>query len=89
MTGNGFGAIDDFAFTQSSTLPGPSPTPEQCAKAVWLARRCEEGRYSEAAWNSSAHNFVFDLAMHHAEFLEKVYFLNWCERFKFGCRAYH
>jgi len=89
MTDDAFGAIDDFAFTQLSKLPGPSPTPEQCAKAVWLAQRCEEGRCCEAAWNSSVHNFVLDLAIHHAEFREKVYFLNWFVRFISGCRTYH
>ena len=72
-----FGAIDDFAYIKLTKLPGPLPTPEQCAKAVWLAQRCEEGRYCEAAWNSSVHNFVLDLALHHDKFKEKLYFLNW------------
>lgn len=77
LKGAAFGTIKRFSFAHPSELPGPSPTPEQCAKAVWLARRCEEGRCCEAAWNSSVHNYVLDLAIHHDEFLDKVYFLNW------------
>ncbi|KAF2835302.1 hypothetical protein M501DRAFT_1044332 [Patellaria atrata CBS 101060] len=71
-----FGAIDDFAYTKPIKLPGPSPAPEQCAKAVLLAQRCEEGGHCEAAWNSSVHNFILDLALHHNVFKEKLYFLN-------------
>ena len=76
LTDAAYGAIDDFTFTQSGKLPGPSPTPQQCTKAMWLAKRCEERRCCEAAWNSSVHNYVLDLAIHHDEFLNKVYFLN-------------
>lgn len=79
-THNAFGEIDDLAFIQPKNLPGPSPTPSQCAKVVWLAQRCEVRRCFEAQWNSSVHNYVLDLAIHNAGFREKVYFLNW-----FGC----
>ena len=38
LADNTFAAIDEFVYTKPTKLPGTSPTPEQCAKAVWLAR---------------------------------------------------
>ncbi|KAF2455777.1 hypothetical protein BDY21DRAFT_372923 [Lineolata rhizophorae] len=72
------GAINayDFVYADPDDLPGPSPTPQQCAKAVWLAGRCEEMGCSEAAWNSSVHNYVLDLALYTKPFMDRVYFFN-------------
>ena len=73
---NTFASIDEFAYTKPTKLPSASPTLEQCAKTVWLARRSEEERHRGAAWKRSVHNIVLDLALHHDIFKEKVYFLN-------------
>ncbi|KAF2813831.1 uncharacterized protein BDZ99DRAFT_459582 [Mytilinidion resinicola] len=72
------GAINayDFVYADLDDLPGPSPTPRQCAKAVWLAARCETKGCSEAAWNSSVHNYILDLALYTKPFMDQVYFVN-------------
>ncbi|KAF2807524.1 uncharacterized protein BDZ99DRAFT_573325 [Mytilinidion resinicola] len=72
------GAINayDFVYADPDDLPGPSPTPQQCAKAVWLAARCERKGCSEAAWNSSVHNYILDLALYTKPFIDRVYFVN-------------
>ena len=74
-----FEAINDydFVYTNPDDLPGPSPTPQQCAKAVWLAARCETMGCSEAAWNSSVHNYILDIALYTMPFVDRVYFVNW------------
>ena len=91
MTDDAFESIDDLAFTQPEKLPGPSPTPSQCSKLVWLAQRCEEGKCCEAQWNSSVHDNVLDLAIHHDGIRGKVYFLNWfvCSTFTLEWRNEH
>ncbi|KAF2416326.1 hypothetical protein EJ08DRAFT_703686 [Tothia fuscella] len=70
------GGNDEYSFTQPNKLPGPSPTPQQCAKIVRLARRCEEHRACEAAWNSSVHNLILDTALDYHAFINAVYFVN-------------
>lgn len=84
---NAFGEIDNLAFTHSSKLPGPSPTPQQCAKAVRRAWQCEKNKCCEAAWNSGVHDFVLDLAIDNNEFRDKVGFVNWYVRVVSGCRT--
>lgn len=79
ITTSAFEAINDydFVYTDQHDLPGPSPTPQQCAKAVWLAARCETMGCGEAAWNSSVHNYILDIALYTTPFIDQVYFINW------------
>jgi hypothetical protein len=78
-----FNAIYDYSFTGSKQLPGPSPSPQQCKKAVRRACLCQLDDQSEPAWNSSVHDFILDLAIDNDEFSQKLYFLNWYVRFIF------
>lgn len=89
MTDKAFRRINDLAFTQLGKLPGPSPSPEQCAKAVRRAKRCEDRKSSEPSWNCMVHAFVLDLAIDHAEFRDKVFFENWFVRFILDCYTYN
>jgi hypothetical protein len=74
---NIFDTKSDYNFADPTLLPGPSPTPQLCAKLVRLARRCEENRACEAAWNSSVHNLILDTALDNDAFVDSIYFVNW------------
>jgi hypothetical protein len=90
ITASAFEAINeyDFVYTNPDDLPGPSPTPQQCAKAMWLAARCETMGCSEAAWNSSVHNYILDIALYTTPFIDRVYFINWYVLWSFW-KIYH
>lgn len=67
----------DHVYTKAELLPGPSPTPRQCEKAVKSAARCETLGCSEAAWNSGVHHYLLDLALDTEAFTDRVDFINW------------
>ncbi len=53
------------AFSPRCSLPGPSPSPEECVRILYCARRCETDKASEAHWNSHVHNQVLQAALWH------------------------
>lgn len=52
-----------FAFAPQSSLPGPSPSPRACEKILVHGQECEEGRETEASWNTKVHSPILEAAL--------------------------